>query len=138
VIIGISVSGVLVIMNQTTRSSADPVIQRQAIAIAESYMEEILLHPFLDPDTASVCPAKEPSRSLYDNVCDYHGLSDSGATDQTGTPISGLGGYAVSVSVDTSATLGSLSGSTQILRIDVSVQPPFGSAIALSAYRSRL
>ena len=138
VVIAIGVSGILLMMNQNARSSADPAIQRQALAIAESYMEEILLQPYLDPDSGSVCPSAEASRSLYDNVCDYHGLNDSGAIDQTGVALPGLGSYAVQVTVDTSASLGSLSGSGQVLRIDVTVTPPFGQAIVLSSYRSAL
>ena len=138
VVVAISVSGILLLMNQNARSSADPAIQRQALAIAESYMEEILLQSYLDPDNGNVCPAPEASRALFDNVCDYQGLNDAGATDPSGTALPGLGSYAVQVGVDTSATLGSLSGSAQILRVDVTVTPPFGQAIVLSAYRSQL
>ena len=47
VIIGIAVAGVLLVMNYTTAHSADPMIQTQAVAIAESYMEEIRLRPLL-------------------------------------------------------------------------------------------
>lgn len=138
VVIAISVSGILLLMNQNTRSSADPAIQRQALAIAESYMEEILLQRYLDPDTSTVCPAAESSRILFDNVCDYHGLSDSGAKDQTGASLSGLDSYTIQVAVDQAATLGTLSGSAQLLRVDVSVTPPFGQVITLSGYRSAL
>ncbi len=42
VVISSALVGILSIINITTRHSADPVVQQQAIAIAESYLEEIL------------------------------------------------------------------------------------------------
>lgn len=136
VIISISVVGVLGVMSQTTGRSADPMIQTQAIAIGEAYLEEILLKPYLDPDTGTVCPAKEGARALYDNVCDYQGLDDNGARDQTGAAISGLDDYRVQASIDTGASLNGLSGSGQLLRIEVRVT--HGSLVdtTLASYRT--
>ncbi|HYD78410.1 MAG TPA: type II secretion system protein [Paucimonas sp.] len=69
VIVGIGVAGILLVMDITTRSSADPMIRKQSLAIAESLLEEIELMPFTycDPDdanaanatasTAAQCPA---------------------------------------------------------------------------------
>ena len=94
VIIGIAVSGVLLVMNYTTAHSADPMIQTQAVAIAESYMEEIRLHPFTDPDGSD----SGETRADYDDVFDYNGLNEV-PTDQTGAAILGLGSYTVSVTV---------------------------------------
>ncbi len=94
VIIGIAVSGVLLVMNYTTAHSADPIIQTQAVAIAESYMEEIRLHPFADPDGSD----SGETRANYDDVFDYNGLNEM-PTDQTGAAILGLGSYTVSVTV---------------------------------------
>ncbi len=52
VIVSIAVVGILSVMNITTRHSADPMQRKQAIAIAESLMEEITQMPFTfcDPD----------------------------------------------------------------------------------------
>jgi MSHA pilin protein MshD len=127
---------VLLLVNQNASHSADPLIQRQALAIAESYLEEIRLKAYLDPDSAAVCPAPEASRADYDNVCDYAGLSDSGAQDQSGTAISGLSAYSVQVTVDQSATLHTLSGSGAVLKIMVNVSHDSGIAVALAAYRT--
>lgn len=96
VIIAIALTGVLTVMNTTVRHSADPLLLSQSIAIAESYLEEILLQQYSDPSpVASV----EASRNLFDNVADYDGLSDAGAHDQLGNPITGLESFNVSVSV---------------------------------------
>ena len=106
VIISIALGGVLMVMNFTVSHSADPMIQHQAVAIAEAYMEEILLQGYFDPDLPAPtvgfdeCPVNESDRSLYDNVCDYSGINYSGAKDQKGDDISGLGNYDVSVAVE--------------------------------------
>jgi MSHA pilin protein MshD len=126
-------------MNQTTRHSADPMIAEQAVAIAEAYLEEILLKSYYDPDTGAgggICPAAEASRDLYDNICDYNGLNDSGAKDQDGNAITDLEKYNVAVTVDTTATLNALSGSTDVVRIDVEVTNSNFVDITMTGYRT--
>lgn len=141
VVLSISLTGSLMVLNYTGRHSADPMIQQQAIAVAEAYLAEIMLQSFIDPDldptSGAVCPTKEASRALYDNICDYDGLSDVGATSQDGTTVSGLEAYTIGVTIDTSATLNTLSGSGQVLRIDVAVSHPASDSITLSGYRSK-
>lgn len=139
VIISISVAAVISTLSNMTAHSADPMVEAQAVAIAESYLEEIMLKPFLDPTTGTVCPAPPSGgRSVYDNVCDYNGLVDNGAHDQSGAAPSGLdlSAYTVSVAVNQSASLNKLSGSGQVLRVDVNVT--YGSLvnITLSGYRT--
>jgi MSHA pilin protein MshD len=136
-IISTALVGVLLVLRQTTRHSADPMLEHQAAAIAEAYLEEILLKPYEDPDTGLICGAAEGSRSLFDDVCDYDGLSNSGAEDQYGVAVSGLEDYSVAVSIDTSAVLNDLSGSSEVLRADVRVTHSVGVDIAISGYRAR-
>ncbi|MHB8745015.1 MAG: prepilin-type N-terminal cleavage/methylation domain-containing protein [Gammaproteobacteria bacterium] len=139
VIISISVAAVVGTLSRMTAHSADPMIEAQAVAIAESYLEEIMLKAYLDP-TGAVCPGPPGSRSLYDNVCDYNGLVDIGARDQSGNPPPGidLSAYTVTVTVDQTATLNNLSGSGSVLRIDVNVTyvDPSIADITLSGYRT--
>lgn len=136
VVIAIAVTGTLLAMNLVTRHSADPVIDQQAAAIAEAYLEEILPKSFLDPTTNTVCPPPESSRPLYDNVCDYNGLVDAGARDQDGNAVAGLSGYRVSVVVDTAASLNGLTGSNNVLRVDVTVTHAPDVSVTLSGYRT--
>ena len=136
-VIGIGVASVQLAMVATTARSADPMLQHQGSAIAEAYLEEILLKDYLDPDTASVCPAPEATRDVYDNVCDYAAVDDAGARRQDGTPVAGLADYRVRVNVDGSATLNGLSGSADVLRVDVRVTHPTGVDLTLSGYRTR-
>lgn len=137
VVISIALTGTLVAMNRTARQSGDPMVLRQAVGVAEAYLEEILLKPYDDPD-GGVCPAAEGGgRAVYDNVCDYNLLDDFGAKDQTGTAITGLGSYRVRVAVGTTATLGSLVGPTDdLLRVDVRVTHSNAVDLTLSGYRT--
>ncbi len=129
VIIGIAASGVLLALNQTTRHSADPMLNEQAVAIAQSYLEEVMLQAYSDPGG----PA-EGGRADFDDVDDYHGLADNGgAVDREGNLVPGLSPYNIAITV--SAT--TLNG-TAAKRIDVDVShdgfPEL--AVALSAYRT--
>lgn len=135
VVIGIAVAGVLLVMNQTTRRSADPMIREQAVAIAQSYLEEIMLAAYDDPSGGETggCESGE-TRADYDDVSDYNCVNDtSGAVDRNGNPISGLEAYNVSVSV-TNTTLNGVTAK----RIDVTVTHDAVSDldIIISAYRT--
>ena len=52
VIVSVAMVGVLIVLNVTTRSSADPMIRKQLLAVAEAVLEEVMLQPFTwcDPD----------------------------------------------------------------------------------------
>jgi len=105
VIVSVAVAGILLVLNVTTKSSADPLVHKQALAIAESLLEEVELMPFTfcdpnDPNAASAVSAADCSPGLdqnkggaaltsptpgtetrysasdpYDNVADYGGFS---------------------------------------------------------------
>ncbi|HPG25212.1 MAG: pilus assembly protein MshD [Spirochaetaceae bacterium] len=137
VVTSIALSGTLMLVDTTTRRSADPMLERQAISIGESYLEEILQKPFFDPDDGTLCPSPEADRDRYDNVCDYQGLDEIGARDQQGDAIAGLEGYRILVSVDTTASLGGLSGPADVVRVDATIVDPLGNTVRLSGYRTR-
>jgi MSHA pilin protein MshD len=139
-VIGIALSGTLLAMSRMSRNSADPMIVNQATAVSEAYLEEILLRPFYDPDLGAgggTCPAKEATRDLYDNVCDYNGLDDSGARDQEGNAVAGLESYRVRVTVDSAATINGLTGAAEVVRVDVRVTNGSFVDLTLSGYRTR-
>jgi MSHA pilin protein MshD len=127
VVVSIALGGVLMVMNYTIWHSADPMLQHQAVAIAESYLEEVLLHAYTDPDGSS----GESLRSLFDDVDDYDGLSDTGARDQNGSAISGLENYTVTVDV----AGGVLSG-VACKKVTVRVSHPANVDLTLSGYRT--
>ena len=63
VIVSVALAGVLTVLNVTTKSSADPMIRKQALAIAESILEEVMLQPFTwcDPDDPNAATATSPA-----------------------------------------------------------------------------
>jgi MSHA pilin protein MshD len=62
-IVGAALAGVLLVYDRAVRSSADPLARKQAIAIAESLLSEVLTQPFsyCDPQDAANDPATPPA-----------------------------------------------------------------------------
>lgn len=156
VIISVGLTGLLFVINRNVLSSADPMVQHQAVAIAEAYLEEILAKEFCEPGntcqagtanpgaTCTPCAAPPPpARTVRDSICDYAGHADSsgagaGPRDQNNNAL-GLDDYAVQVAVvqDNTATLGALRGDTcDVMRVDVTVTGPTGVSFTLSGYRT--
>jgi len=59
VIVSVALAGILLVMNTVTKGSADPLVHKQALAIAESLLEEAELMPFTfcDPDDLNAASA---------------------------------------------------------------------------------
>ncbi|MFZ3182902.1 MAG: type II secretion system protein [Pseudomonas sp.] len=139
VIVGIAVAALYSAVAAIIGRSADPLLRQQSLAIAEAYLEEVLLQPFLDSSNA-VCPAAPASRANYDNVCDYNGLDDSGARDASGNEIvvagtKPLSAYRVQVGVAATAWAGL--AVTDVLYVQVTVTDPAGQQLLLGGYRTR-
>jgi MSHA pilin protein MshD len=114
VVIGVGLAGVLVAFNQAVRGSADPMVRKQMLAIAEEMMEEITLKPFA---AHPVVPPVACARAAHDDVLDYHGYDQTGICDIDGTAIASLGAYRVQVAVTASA----LPNGVNALRIAITV-----------------
>ena len=130
VVVSIALGGVLMVMNYTVMHSADPMLQHQAVAIAEAYLEEAMLRSFTDPDGVD----GETDRDLLDDVDDYNGLNDVGARDQEGTAIAGLGSYTISVAVANTDLNGISAANCK--RVTVTVTHPSGINLTLSGFRT--
>ena len=84
VIVSVALAGILLVMDTVTKSSADPLIHKQSLAIAESLLEEVELMPFTicDPDdvnAASAVAAADCSAGMDQNK--------GGAALTTPTPV---------------------------------------------------
>ncbi|MFT7235060.1 MAG: MSHA pilin protein MshD [Methylophagaceae bacterium] len=128
VIVSTTIAGVLGIINLTVLHSADPIAQQQAIAIAESYIEEITALPTTDPDGTN----NGETRATFDNVDDYNGLSDTGVIDQVGNIIANLDNYNVSIVINNQT----INGLANMREIAVTVQRPGIAIIKLVAYKA--
>lgn len=144
VVVGIALAGFVSVFALTFARGADPLRERQALAVAEAYLEEILLRPYADPDTGATCGVPEASRAVFDDACDYDALANNGclvapaitACDQNGNPIAGLAGYTVAVAV-TAAPVGP--PNVNALRAAVTVTAPGSNTpVQLVGYRLAL
>ncbi|MDG0833634.1 prepilin-type N-terminal cleavage/methylation domain-containing protein [Roseateles saccharophilus] len=157
VVVGIALSAMLRVFTTATQASADPVIRRQELAIAESMLHEVQLMPmtWCDPTDANVeiatsasgCASlaeslgPEPGESRYgptyfNNVNDYAGFSMSGIRDIGNAAVAGLTGYAVSVAVAPTA-LDTLTAGGEALKITITVTGPDASTLVLQGWRTR-
>jgi MSHA pilin protein MshD len=154
-VVSVGIAGILSVLSLTAARSGDPLVRKQALAVAEALLEEIRLMPFTycDPDDPAAATAAgdgacalpealgpEPGESRYDaaapfdNVNDYHGFSMAPILDLTGTPVGGLSGYAASVRIDQGG-LG-IAAAADVLLIAVTVTGP-GESVTLHGYRTR-
>jgi MSHA pilin protein MshD len=158
IIVSIGVTALLAVFSATTRKSADPMIQKQMLAIAESLLEEVEAKPFTycDPDDANAASAanaagcattaeamgpeagetRTSTTTPFDNVNDYGpSLTINPITDVTGNPVAGLGAYSATIAV-AAAALGTVPA-TDSLQITVTVTGPGNNTLVLQGYRTR-
>lgn len=165
VIVSVALAGIMVVMNVTTKNSADPLIHKQALAIAESLLEEVELMPFTfcDPDDGAAASAasiadcgtvapvvgaeglgteNDVSRydavAPFDNVSDYNGFGmPSGVILDIGGVNTGVVGYAAGVVVAPVDFGGITLVSGDALLITVSVTGPDNVPVVVQGVRAR-
>jgi MSHA pilin protein MshD len=131
VVVSAGLAGILMVMDVSVKSSADPMVRKQTLAIAESMLEEIMLKAYEDPD--GLPNAVEASRALFDDVDDYAGYSTAGGmVDITGAAIAALTNYNVSSVAVAAVTLNGVNAK----RVTVTVTGP-GGAIDLTSYKTQ-
>lgn len=132
VVLSVGLTGILLVINTTTTHSADPMVRKQAMAIAESMMEEALLMPYGPPDVGNWSgAATQANRTRFDDVLDYNGFQTAGIYRiEDGSAIAGLEKYNLNVAV-VPATLNGVSG----LAITVVVTGPIDTNYALTGYK---
>lgn len=117
VIVSVALVGVLTVLNITTKSSADPMIRKQMLAIAEGLLEEVQLQPFTwcDPTDANAATAtstagcativenlgvpgleaaqtRTSATTPFNNVNDYNGCGPGVAACDLASPIPSISG----------------------------------------------
>lgn len=130
-IVAIAATTILGTMATVASRSADAMVQQQAIAIGQAYLDEILQRWVVDPNGTP----PDTGRGSWELVDQYNGLSDVGAHDQFGNAIAALSAYNVSVSVVASTALAGVpAGAAR--RIDVTVTRAPNVSVLLSGYRT--
>lgn len=135
VVISVALVVLLKAFDQAAVASADPLLRRQSLAIAQALLEEISLKDFANPSPGGFTgPYNPATRNQFDDVMDYDGLVMNGISDLSGTVVAGLEDYSASVSVS-AAAFGGVPASAG-WRINVSVTDPAGQMLALDGYRA--
>lgn len=158
VIVGVALAGVLTVLNHTTRHSADPMIRKQALAIAEAILEEVMLQPFTwcDPDDPAAATAmahagcatpenvmvpeagetRGSATTPWDNANDYNGLNLPTITNIAG----GISPVPYTARVDVKGAIlngvGNGTSASAALLITVDVIAP-GETIRVEGFRTR-
>jgi MSHA pilin protein MshD len=134
VIVSIAAIAILGAISWTMQRGAEATVRQQAVAVAEAYLEEILLQPVAAPTLPAGATAPT-TRALFNDEDEYNNLSDTGAQDQYGNPITSLSAYNISVSVaQTTALTGVPAANAR--QITVSVTDPNGVTVVLTGYRA--
>lgn len=131
VIIGVGLAGLLATFSQGVRGSADPLIYKQMLAIAEEMLEEVMLKPY--SASANGAGATACARNTFNDIDDYNNYNNTvagGVCDIDGDVVAGLAGYFVTVTV----TNGALNG-VAAKNITVTVTRA-GNTLTLSGWRT--
>ncbi len=167
IIVSVGVVALVSAMSPMIRASADPMVTKQFVAVAESMLNEILHQPYTwcDPDDANAATAQSyagcastpqnalgatpgterrdgSSGSFFDNVRDYHGFAMDNVSDPSGGSI--VNGFRAEVAiVETGATFGLAADAALAITVTVcrTVTPSASCAgresFALTGYRFR-
>jgi len=104
VIISVGLAGVMVAFSTVVKSSSDPLIHKQMLALAEEMTEEIALKAYAP--AANAAPINACARNTFNDILDYNGYNASAICDIDGTAIPALASYSISVTVlDDAVTL---------------------------------
>mgnify|MGYP000892646457 CR=1 FL=1 len=116
VVVSVGIAGIMSVFNLTVRHSADPLVRKQAIAIAEALMEEVALQPFTycDPSDDHLTTATSAAVGAGLGQCATLAESigpEAGETRYTDPRFNSVNDYA---GFDTNVTIGVPDGLTGI------------------------
>ena len=143
VVVSVALVVVLKAFDIANQGSADPLLRRQALAIAQAMLDEISAKEFgsaatdVTTDGYTAGPVNSATRANSDDIDDYDGYDQTGIKTLSNAPLTGLENYHVHVDVDpiTAGELGTLPV-TKAFRITVTVTDPSGVQLALAGYRA--
>jgi MSHA pilin protein MshD len=135
IIVSVAIVGVLGVMDLVVKSSAEPMLRKQSVAMAEVIMEEVLSKNYTDDGV------RETTRIAMDDVLDYNDFNYNALSNPTGNRILGsqlLNGSTTALPDTYWATVNvantTVSGKTMAL-VTVSVTNPQNEVFILTGYR---
>lgn len=141
VVVTFGLAGILTVLNVTSSRSADPMVRKQMLALAENVMEEVRMQSFgwCDPDDVNFTTANNAAgcagtpaevRATWDQVTDYNNANLNTSLAGTAYPL----GYTAGVRILPDALGGIAAG--EALRIEVTVTAG-AETLVLEGYRTR-
>ena len=166
VIVGVGVAALLSVFNVAVRGSADPLVRKQLLAVAESVMEEVTLQPFTycDPSDAEVLTANDAdvgagncatlaeaqgvsggesgqsrysASSPFNNVNDYAGFSMSPIRDLQNAVVVPLQNYSASVAITPAGDQFGLADAAALRIVVTASRLNSSEQLSLTGYRFR-
>ena len=129
VIVSVALAGIMLVMNTTTRYSADPLLHKQALTIAESLLEEIELKGFTSGGYSGA------DRSQFDDIFDYNGLGGAVTYANSSVAVTGLENYSISAVVAILPAAWGNIPAASAAQITVTVTDPGGQSLEVTGYR---
>ena len=143
-VLGIAISALSRSLFTNVGRNADPLWQSKATQLAQAYLDEILAMRYADASplgggALGICnvdgnEADETSRSLYDDVDDYHGLNESGDFLDTAAG-SDYSAYSVAIIVRCVDHTNSSPPGVSSKQIQLTITAPGSNALRFSAFR---
>ena len=128
VVVSAGLAGILSVMNSVVKSSADPMVRKQAMALAESILEEIVQKEYADPDGVQ---GNETTRATMDDVDDYKGKTAAEIQTLFADSLAQVPGYTIAIDVPAAAAVSGV----DMKKVTVTVSKG-SESIALSGYRA--
>ncbi len=128
VVVSVGLAGILSVMNTVVKSSADPMVRKQAMVLAESILEEVLQKEYANPDGGYT---GAPDRTQFDDVDDYKGLTAPQIETLFADSRTQVPGYTIAINVAAAAAVSGV----DMKRVTVTVSRG-SESIALSGYRA--
>ena len=152
VLVGAMMAGMTALFMNNVGSSHRPYLRQKALAVANAFMDEIIRKQWNEASplgggcvnagvscgsgpTAVAIGTDGESRSFYDDVDDYHGLTQSPPQDSAGVNMPGYSGYTVGVSVVQPGASWNSIPAADVRLITVTVTSSSNETITISAYR---
>lgn len=145
VVLGVAFSGLSRSLFKGVGRNADPLWQSKATQLSQAYLDEILSMRYQESTpigggaigtcTIEGSAVDETSRSLFDDVDDYHGLTETADFLDVGTT-SVYSGYSISIEVKCRNHLDAVSTDSKL--ITLTVTSPTNQNIVFSAFKADL
>ena len=136
VIVSSALAGILSVMHSTVKASADPIVRKQAIALADSILEEILQKDYCDRSGSPTGTTRDDMRAVTDFNGTSNALFSGGTSPIPAALLAPTGKYTIGIAVASDST--TLGSAPNIPAKKITVTISWGTEnISMTGYRTR-